>query len=38
VTVSGVALLADGYRMTITIGGRSERVSVSGTPVSVVTP
>ena len=38
VTVSGVTLLADGYRMTITVGGRSERVSVSGTSVSVVTP
>jgi hypothetical protein len=38
VTVSGVALLADGYRMTITVGGRSERVRVSGTTVSVVTP
>jgi hypothetical protein len=33
--VSGLRLTADGYRVTITIGARSERVVVSGTGVTV---
>jgi hypothetical protein len=35
VRISGLRLTADGYRVTITIGSRSERVVASGTSVSV---
>jgi hypothetical protein len=34
-TVSGFLLTADGYRVTVTVGGKSERVVVSGSNASV---